>query len=220
MERSSTNRARHWSKRYRLTCLALITACVLACTAEPPQEASTAGNLLAGPSVPVDVWVVRRSDGTGNPLWNELYIENLLWQASVQTNFTVHFWLQNLTLYDDTATYTLNQLPLLSFLRDLRIPRVITVVISNPETTDSAGSSFAEYTARPYFVMRSRLPDESGLIPTALIFLHELGHNMNLQHTPQVWLDLPFSTDDYWQRDDGRQYLRHYSRFLLTGSKQ
>lgn len=212
---SSKNHTRMWRGLQGLILGSLIAALSSTCTVEPPQEAQTAGNTLGSTTIPVDVWVMTRNDGTGNELWDYQYTQNMLWHASAQVDFTVSFWLRSFDYDSNTDDYDLNQGPLLSYLRSLRTPSVITVVISNPNTTDSAGVSFVQYSNQPFLVMRSRFQDWSGLDPTSHIFLHELGHNMNLQHWPQDRLGLPFHADDYWQRQDGRQYLLQYARSLI-----
>ena len=188
--------------------------------ADPSQEAETQSDALSNTAIPVDVWVVKRSDGTGNELWDYPYTQSMLWHASSNVDFTVHFWLRHFNYYYSTDDYDRNQGPLLSHLRSLRTAGVITVVISNPETTDNAGIAFVQYSDRPFFVMRSRIQDWSGLDPTSHIFLHELGHNLNLQHGSQDGLGIPFHTDDYWQRQDGRQYLLQYASFLMPPAQR
>lgn len=85
--------------------------------------------------------------------------------------------------YKDKRQYTL-----LKKYRHIGVPKYITSVISGPNTVDAAGLTYLQYTKKPMFVMRSRYNSgkaqysSRALRNTALIFLHELAHNMRLTH--------------------------------------
>lgn len=192
----------------------MVVALFSACAVEPASESQAEDSSLVSAAVSVDVWVVKRNDGTGNELWDAYYTQSMLQHASSHVASTVDFRLRNFTSYYSTDDYELNQDPLHSRLKRLRHPHVITVVISSPATTDSAGVATIQYSNAPFLVMRSRVQDWSSLDSTSCIFLHELGHNMALRHEPQDGARIPFHADDYWQRLDGRQYLLQYACFL------
>lgn len=153
--------------------------------------------------IPVYVIVLTDVDSRGNEYFSEEYARNILDRASEYVKDRVKFVLVQLTRVpvDD---YETNQLEVFLRYHELWAARgFVTVVISQPYTTDSAGRS-QQYdwhqTTAPFLVMRSRNPwrERFGDANTlgvfapvgsavdiqegAQIFLHEFGHNMGVGH--------------------------------------
>lgn len=178
--------------------------------------------LSAAPSLPVQVLVLTREDGTGNPLWTRGYVEELLDTASAQLGHAVTFSLATYTTVPESYLYALPQGALLSYALTASLPGHLTIVVSRPDTEDTAGHTLqATRPGRriPYLVMRSRAADWQGIDDTARILLHELGHNAGLFHRPESFLDDGgLHTDNTWTREDGLVFLATYIR--VVGGQQ
>jgi hypothetical protein len=124
----------------------------------------------------VHTTVLYASDGGGNPLWEPEWIDAMLATATTLVQHAVTFRQAPLSMgLAEDATYALNQTQLLArFLRS-RAPRRLTLVISRPNTEDTAGLALQGPQLRPIIVMRAR-GDALTLDAIARIFLHEVAH--------------------------------------------
>lgn len=194
-------------------CIAFGSGCGSSTTSDKTQKSYIMSTSI---DLPVLVFVVTRDDGTGNLLWTQGYTEELLDTASALVGHAVTFTLAQYALVTATALYGGNQGALLPLARAQRSHGALAIVISRPDTTDSAGvTDQATKGGRtdPYFVMRSRHTDWSGINATAAILLHELGHNMGLYHKPETFLDDgAVHTDDWWLREDGIHLFTAYTQ--------
>ena len=144
-------------------------------------------------SVYVDVYVITKVDGTGNEWWSHGSITDMLDKVSSISG--VSFTVGTITEYASDQYYVMNQKELL-YNWTFRIVGRVTVVVSNPDTVDSAGRAFVNHTQSPLIIMRERFENGVSLNHAPLIFLHELGHNIGLTHE-----SLPFNTDTYYTDD-------------------
>lgn len=190
------------------------------CGGEPITSDKSAKATVMSPSVTdhrvmVDVFILTRADGSGNPLWTRGYVEELLDTASAMVGETASFQLASYTLVPEPHLYAGLQSDVLPFARAERQRGRLTLVISRPDTADYAGltdQAGPQGRPDPYLVMRSRHMDWSGINATAAILLHEIGHNLGLYHKPEPFLDSGAPhTDDWYTRTDG---LRHLATYL------
>ena len=180
---------------------------------------SAAGGHISEPSgspvIPVDVFVLTRSDGTGNEYFSEDYSRRMLDRASEYASDRMDFVLRHFIAMPDEK-YEDNQTLVFLRYRNLVMPGFVSVVISQPYTTISAGVSAqrdANQTTTPFLVMRSRNPyrerfgttggevfapigSAEDIDEVARIFLHELGHNMGLGHNDMANPSLPALTQN------------------------
>jgi hypothetical protein len=147
----------------------------------------------------VHTTVLYTSEGGGNPLWEPEWIDAMLATATTLVQHAVTFRQAptSMGLADD-ATYALNQTQLLArFLRS-RAKRRLTLVISRPNTEDTAGLALQGPQLRPIIVMRAR-GDALTLDAIARIFLHEVAHCAG---------SLESDADTMLDTDAGRAQLR------------
>ncbi len=144
------------------------------------------------PRANVHLYVLRKNDGTGNEYWNKPYTEDMMNKMTSFLKGEIVFVLEkyenvrNSTAYEERTQGNLTG----HEINGQRIATLtnftkITAVVSNPNTNDAAGKAFnLRYTFEPIFALRSR--DKNGtpqdIHNTAKIFLHELGHNMGMEH--------------------------------------
>lgn len=196
---------------------ALALLACLACTGCPsgssggsspalPTPASSQALTVAAPLLAVHLTVVTRSDGSGNPLWTPAYAQRVLDAATALTKGAIIFEVASLVPLAEDGTYALNQAPLLALVRPLRRPGVLTVVLSRPDTTDSAGLSTIQRTIEPLIVMRAREDETTDPETVARILLHEVGHQMNLQHVALPSLGVPWDADTWYTVDEGQAF--------------
>lgn len=158
--------------------------------------------------VQVNVTIVTRTSGAGNDLWSDAYIDRLLAEATRLVHGVVVFSRGHTRIEADDSVYAMNQGQLLQHYGQHPVPHAINVIISRPDTEDSAGRSRPWYAHEPLFVMRARSGDT--ITDTALIYLHELGHNLGLAHESNPFYQDGLTTDNYWMEDAGRQLLSIY----------
>jgi hypothetical protein len=157
---------------------------------------------------PVTVTVVQRTDGGGNDGWTYPYIDALLAEATALVGGAVTFEGAFVHTVVEDDQYTLSQRALLALYTGHTTPHMINIVISRPNTEDSAGRSNALYAHTPLLVMRARPGDT--VRETALILVHELGHNMGLAHENNpLWYE-GLTTDNWHEQEAGRKLLRVY----------
>lgn len=168
------------------------------------------------PEVAVIFDIVHREDGTGNEDWTDDYIQQLLAEAQRLAGGAVTFTLSHAAHNLMEGWWHFSQGQLLQAYEHNRYAsrHVINVIISPPDTEDSAGVSRPYYAHTPLFVMRARLGGT--LTETARIFLHELGHNMGLAHKSTPFYQDGLTTDNYWLHDAGRQLLSLYINDITT----
>lgn len=120
--------------------------------------------------------------------FNYDYIWTVLSTLSKNLQYYVWFPYSLSGIKNHSLYYSKSQYQTLKKYRYLRKNKQITAVISGPNTTDAAGITYLGYSKSPYFAMRSRYNSSKNWYSskaynnTALIFLHELAHNMNLNH--------------------------------------
>jgi hypothetical protein len=209
-----------------LVVLWLILAALSGCTNEgdatmqPSESISipTAHDTRQAP-LPLRLVILCHSDGDGNPRWGSNWAWRVLDAVRTLTGDAIDPLLSIRWEGDDTA-YALEQWPLLQIENHpppWRWRRVgeLTVIISNPDTTDSAGVSVVGPGAEaPWFVMRSRAGDAPE--DTARILLHEAGHVLGYEHIANPFLGYEDTADTYYLTDAGRARLREWANALIT----
>lgn len=206
------------------TLAVVLAGLVLGCAPAPEavrQDVAPAASGDEQPTLPVRVLVIARADGTGNPLWTRGYVEELLDTASAQVGHAATLALASYEVLAGSHLYNLDQGGLIPLAQAESRPGWLTIVVSRPDTEDSAGQAVQAHglTRRnPHLVMRSRHADWRGIAATAHILWHEMGHNMGLYHQPEAFLDDGgLHTDNWWTRDDGLACLARYARRVLNG---
>lgn len=138
------------------------------------------------PRVKVNVHVGRMDNGSGNPMWTDAFINKVIDKLNRLLKGHIVFNLNTKSNLHNTSAYnSLDQDRFGRTFLSLRRFMEITSVVSNPGTTDSAGTAIGiKYNYEPYFVMRSRKHNgsDADALEVAQIFLHELGHNMGMKH--------------------------------------
>ncbi len=181
--------------------------------------------------VPVNFFVLTRTDGSGNEYFSRQYAEGLLAVATRMTAVT--FDLSNIIRIPDDDFDNASQVAV--FFRYVgyqayTVTGTVTVIISQPYTDNAsagrAGQAGAGQNLAPFMVLRSANPEHqrrgepfyvvgslNDLRQTAHSFLHELGHNAGLTHADEVNVNLSvltggefatsevFNTDNYWVED-------------------
>ncbi len=170
-------------------------------------------------NVPVVFYVQVPKSGDGyalNSKWLDLdaeYVTMVLDRASTLLFNKVHFYESD--IYSVESGYgSPSQAPALNLAIGYRSPQQITVGISGPDTTSTAGLSRDGMSYEPAFSMRSRFngsdyESTQAINNTAKIFLHELAHNMNLDHCNQVPAGA-LCTDNIWKNQDTAQVMVNY----------
>ena len=142
--------------------------------------------LSSAPITSVNLVVLRNNDGTGNEKWNLNYIYRMLDQLTNLTLGHVGFRLGQVTYIHNSKDYNNSKQDKIKMnYTQFRQFGSITAIVSQPHTTDSAGTAIGiKYNYEPIFVIRSRLNDGSAQDSyiAAAVFLHELGHNMGMKH--------------------------------------
>ena len=158
-----------------------------------------------------------RADGSGNEMWSQGYIQDLLKTASDIAGNAVRFVVGSIDLITTGGLFEANQDPVLRSSYAWTTPPSpgkLTVAISQPNTTDAAGLNWAGLPfggtsdPSPYFVMRAR---NDNLDETAMIFLHELGHSLGFGHDDSVG---GMSADSYFGQQGGRSLLTSFAGWL------
>lgn len=177
---------------------------------------------------PLNLYISTNDAGAGNDSWRQSdYLYSLLEKIkSIVGNvagfkLTLQQQIRSSFYYDNHDQY-----PLLANYNYLRGFGRVTAIVSGFNTPLTAGLSWLGRTDQPIFVMRSRYnypyfntgntinyKSETALDNTAKIFLHELGHNMGLNHCNAVATGA-LCTDNYWLTDSGRQFLLSYLNSL------
>lgn len=175
--------------------------------------------------------VITDQGGNGNPLWTRPFMDRLLGTVSQNISSAVQFVLIDVEVVRNDTWFAMNQGPLLldsgvcfAQRQSTTEEGVVTVIISNPTTSDAAGKSIDPYTARkwwrsnPCFVMRARstLDTEATRRETAAIFLHELGRNIGFGDQPDPFdpLAVPLTNDSYWLDSRGHAVIQDFAAFL------
>jgi hypothetical protein len=164
------------------------------------------------PSIQVDVRVVTREDGTGNEQWSEAFTRRVFERAQSLAHADVRFDLVSFeTLENDVMFATKTQPPILDWATSKAIVGHLTVVISQPATSDTAGYARVDSGTKdfkPNLVMRSRKRNQSDadVYECAAIFLHELGHTLGYSHDGTVEA-MPWPCDGWWDMPNARVRL-------------
>lgn len=170
--------------------------------------------------MPVNMEVTLDNNGGGNNAWKESdYVLAVLAQARVVIGNVVGFDITKKDYYRNSGLYQdKNQLSTLNRASGFRSRNKIQVHISGPGTTSSSGLSWVGKNTEPVFAMRARYNDWSNPSSyksaaaydnTAKIFLHELGHNMGLDHCGSSQ-GTKLCTDNFFRLDQGRSELVKY----------
>lgn len=139
------------------------------------------------PTADVNFFILRKDNGSGNELWSAEFVEQMVKDLTDLTEGNVKFVIASRKYIKNTDSYNLKTLEEAGgkYLH-LKKFTEITVLIANPGTTDAWGKAMnVNYNYEPYFTMRARsdIPsDRSKARNAAAIFLHELGHNMDMEH--------------------------------------
>jgi hypothetical protein len=177
-----------------------LTAC-----SSPGEEyitnAAVASTMVAPMSIETQVVVLCEHEG----VWTEDTVSDLLDHVSIQTG--IHFNLTGLSFFSEREFIKycgLEQYVLISVLDFLRQQGVFVIVMTSERRNMSLGFTTVEYALRPLIMMRAGL----NTTETVSILLHELGHQMNLRHSPTDSQSL--TTDDYLLSQVGRDYFLNY----------
>ncbi|WP_041577903.1 zinc-dependent metalloprotease family protein [Bdellovibrio bacteriovorus] len=166
-----------------------------------------------------DMVVTFDDAGNGNTAWKKFfYSREVLARAAKVLGNIVGFDLKSRSTIRSTSLYKdKSQLPHLKRAQSGSGGSKIQTVVSGPGTTSSSGLSWVGKNYRPHFAMRSRYNDWSSTAKyatasaydnTAKIYLHELGHNMGLDHCGKNQKTL--CTDNFFNLNDGRSTLLNY----------
>lgn len=189
----------------------LVLACVITgCSGpgghEAPSQRTHAPEAAQGalPVLPVDVLILTGAPAQDNALWEPqgAFLPLVLAHAAQALAGAAHLTLESVATFADPEGYTMEQWAVLRRYRHLRVPGRLLVVVSGPETRESAGFSYTLRTDAPYLVLRARWQDRTAALDTAHILLHELGHNLGLTHEGAL------HADNYSQLPEGLTALR------------
>ena len=179
----------------------------------------SAVNAAAAITVKVDLRVVTRADGTGNPLWTREFATRVLEEATSLAHADLHFELTSYAaVRDDELFAARKQGPLLDWLEPNATPGRLSVFISNSSTVGSAGLAPLNSAAlglRPLLVMRSRKNkgNEADVYECASILLHELGHTFGYAHDGTIDA-MPWPADAWWNLSPARQRAEVLARWM------
>lgn len=164
------------------------------------------------PALPVDALILTDAQGHGNALWEPQggFLAMVLAAAEQALAGTVHFTLESVATTSDPEGYRMEQWEVLRRYRHLRVPGRLLLVVSGPDTQDTAGFSYTIRSDAPYVVLRAREQSLAAVADTAAILLHELGHCQGYTHD-----SVPLHTDNYWSREDGRAAMVDWLRATL-----
>lgn len=138
------------------------------------------------PTAKVNIHILRKDDGTGNPLWDDVFVKSVVRFLTSITLGNVKFVLNTKTNIKNTDDYNSLSQDHLEKYANLREFTKITTIISNPNTTDAVGKAFnINYNYEPFFASRpsvSITTVDGKAKHEAEVMLHELGHNMGMKH--------------------------------------
>jgi hypothetical protein len=154
---------------------------------------------------PVAVTIVTRGDGTGNEMWTPYFLDELLTEASGLVDNIVTLSLEDYRTDASDFRYSRTQRELLDLYGPHPRPGMLSIIISRPDTEDSAGRTRPWQAVTPLIIMRAR--PGGGLTDTALILTHELGHTFGLAHEPIPFDEGGLTTDNWHTRPEGRLML-------------
>ena len=159
--------------------------------------------------LPVDVLILTDAQGHGNALWASQsgFLALVLATAEQTLAGTVRLALESVATTSDPEGYRMEQWEVLRRYRHLRVPGRLLLVVSGPDTQETAGFSYTIRSTTPYVVLRAREQSLAAVADTAAILVHELGHNLGLTHDGVV------HADNYHALPAGREALRAW----LTG---
>lgn len=161
------------------------------------------------PVVPVHVVVLTDNSGAINADWNNNYLNQLLQRVNALTVESIQFQLvgyerrvfggcQQSYCVESSIREALDLARSKSGALKSRNQKGLVVAVDYPlSVAGSTGLSYIHFNYFPYFAMRPVAWQSSGgqLDYMALVFLHELGHNLNLGHSGQVNADNYYSVD-------------------------
>jgi hypothetical protein len=156
--------------------------------------------------LPVDVLVLTDTQRAGNALWEPQsgFLALVLAAAEQTLADTVHLALESVATTSDPEGYRMEQWEVLRRYRHLRVPGRLLLVVSGPNTQETAGFSYTIRSDAPYVVLRAREQSLAAVADTAAILVHELGHNFGLTHDGVV------HADNYHALPAGREALRDW----------
>lgn len=174
---------------------------------DPVNTPQTVGKGIL--SLPVDVLILTDAQGHGNALWEPQsgFLPLVLSGAEQVLAGTVRFALESVATTSDPEGYRMEQWEVLRRYRHLRVSGRLLLVVSGPDTQETAGFSYTIRSDAPYMVLRAREQSLAAVADTAAILVHELGHNLGLAHEGVL------HADNYHQLPAGREALRTW----LTG---
>ncbi len=170
-------------------------------------------------TVKVDLRVVTRLDGSGNPLWTREFADRVLAEATSLSHADLRFELASYAAQpDDELFAAAKQEPLLEWLAHDATSGHLSVLISNPTTTGSAGLALLNSAAKdlqPFLVMRSRKNkgNDVDVYECASILLHEFGHTLGYQHDGTTEA-MPWPADAWWNLSPARRRAEVLARWM------
>lgn len=198
--------------------------------------------VIASPSrklIPVVLYVITDNAGRGNDKWlTDEYTDKVI--AEVNSYFSsevVRFKISKIIQVKDTERYGWSQKKLLKKYDSKDKKGQVTVVISS-EIYDgsSSGRTHGRLDSEPMFVMRSRhngldrtaddyYDSPTAIKKTARLFIHELGHEMGLEHKGEK-KGAVIHTENFVEpgKDGnvdgkGRRFYEHYFQRCLVPKK-
>ncbi len=164
-------------------------------------------------------FLVFTPDGSAglNAKWlNTTYVQRMLNRANANLFGLATFTIGSIQQVNSSSLYnSQSQMDALNFAYSRRQMNSITVAISGPFTQDSVGRAYSGYEpSSPAFAMRSRYNQPAtahtaeAIQNNSLVFLHELGHNMKLDHCASGQTSL--CTDNIWSSPANAQQMVDY----------
>lgn len=190
---------------------------------EPIEQYSTpAPSSSSQLTIPVDFIVITKDNSAAiNKKWlNAKFVQKNLNTAKKHLFYKVHFKLGSIYEYKSTSQYnSLSQGGALDIAVGNRQEKRITVTISGPNTQDAVGLAYVGQTMTPAFAMRSRYNGTDSYSQpakdnNAYVFLHELAHNMGLDHC--VSGSSALCADNVWANPSNAQKMADYIRSVLN----
>ncbi len=138
------------------------------------------------PTAKVNIHILRKDDGSGNPLWTDDFVKSVVRFLTSITLGNVKFVLNTKTNIKNTEDYNAKSQDHSEKYAGLREFTKITTIITNPNTTDSVGTAYnINYNYEPFFASRpsvDRPTVDAKAKHEAEVIMHELGHNMGMKH--------------------------------------
>ncbi len=167
--------------------------------------------------VSTELRIMSRNDGSGNNIWKGSFGQNVLNQLNSRISNILKFRVHRKSVVRNSTLYNYSQGSLVRYYKNRGTSGKVTAVISGPGAQDSFGRAYVQRASRPIFIMnhcqnfnayRNRFAAWSTQNYNCTgvgIFLHELGHQMNLGHCQGRSGEI--CTDNLATTQRGKNYL-------------